>query len=303
MTFCICSTAPLLWGQSANPDDAIARSMRFVEESMAATDLLNAGKPAEALVLLQQLSREQPELDEDGYVAITLGDCLALLGRGPEARETYAAAAVVHPQRKVEIEQKTIAIDLAGPISDELIARLRKSAAVSGEEPSVAAWQLARALQKRARDLLNEAIDSFTRAYESGLAVPFRPCRGEQWPVLIDLSRQLSLFIGRFEERWARYPQQPLLHDETKPGATADEGEPLMTEAAWTIQQPDGRRVVFELLQPEAKAPPQITADGRPVNLTPDQTALVRAYQQRISEILTEMTPAPSGILKKETTP
>jgi Flp pilus assembly protein TadD len=72
-------------GADASPD----RAMDFVERSVEATALYNQRKLPEALASFQLLLQEYGDLDEDGYVAMSLADCLHMLGRHDEARTAY----------------------------------------------------------------------------------------------------------------------------------------------------------------------------------------------------------------------
>ncbi len=89
--------AAVIWAGLSLPvlaaDDQAAdtdRAMQFIELSVNATDLFNQAKYPEALQAFDQLLRDYGDLDEDGFLAVSLADCLQAVGRRDEARTMYA---------------------------------------------------------------------------------------------------------------------------------------------------------------------------------------------------------------------
>jgi tetratricopeptide (TPR) repeat protein len=265
--------------------------MRFVEQSMAATDLLNAGQAAQALPILQELTRQYADQDEDGYVAVSLGDCLAMLNRTYEARQAYQAAAAAHADKKSDIEQRLIELDLAGPVSDELIERLRRAAGAGGDGRFLAAWDLGRALQKKAQSLLEEAATAFSRACDPPSQMPQRICRSEHLAALKDLTVQVGSLIGQLEQRWQRFRHQPgaAAYEPSEAEHAQNTQPPARTTAIqWTIQKEDGQRITCELRPGKTGDSPTLLVNGQTAQLSPQQAALISTNQERIQAILSE---------------
>jgi hypothetical protein len=264
--------------------------MRFVEQSMAATDLLNAGQAAQALPILQELAKQYADQDEDGYVAVSLGDCLAMLNRTDEARRAYQAALAAHADKKSDIEQRLIELDLAGPVSDELLERLQRAAGSVGDGRFLAAWDLGRALQKKAQSLLEEAANAFSRACDPPSPMPQRVCRPEHLTVLKDLAAQVASHIGQLEERWQQFRHQPgAAGDESAEADRTEKTQPPARTSGiqWTIQKEDGQRITCEL-RPGKPDTLTLLVNGNTTELSPQQAALIRNHQERIQAILSE---------------
>ena len=280
---CILAIASTGMAQSAGSIDAVDRSMQFVQRSMAATDLLNAGKPAEALPILQELAGRDAALDADGYAALSLGDCLAQLNRPDEARRTFLATAADHPERKAEVDQRLLDLELAGPITDDLILRLRAAAGASDESRFVGAWNLGRALQKRAKVLIDEALNHFSTAGEGGL-------RGHSpslhRALLADVSEQLGSAIAQMENRW----RQGADDDAIAGSKTVRPTPPNFASCRvdWTMQSPGGKAIRVEVRQDKPDDKAQVSVEGKSVELSRAQAALLRLHQERIARILSE---------------
>ncbi len=263
--------------------------MRFVERSMAATDLLNAGKAAEALPILQELAGRDVELDIDGYAGLTLGDCLAKLGRHDEARRAFLTVAAGHPDRKPEIDQRLLDLELAGPIGEDLILRLRAAAAVADDSRFIAAMNLGRALQKKAKTLLDEALENLSRANESTSPIAQNLCTGLQWSMLADIRTQLAALIAEMESRWHK---DLTVEEGSASDKTTGAGTSSVTSyrCDWTVSSDEGKPVQIEVRQDKPEDAPKVSLDGKVVNLTRAQAELIRIHQERIAEILTEAT-------------
>jgi len=281
------------WSQDADAADPVERSMYFIERSAEATDLFNANQPQEALAILQDLDANHADLDEDGYVAMTIGDCLAILGRDPEARAAYQAAAASHPDLEAKVAQRLIELELAGSASDALIEELRFAAysqEAEDENRFIASWRLGRALQGRAKTLLDEAAGAFRAAADSGLGqgFPYPVAILNHATVLEELAEDLTFLVERAGKRWgsARRPA---------PVRSCSEGQwspsDLVTERQRSerlLRTRDGRRIEVQIRHDEQKGEMEITANHRPIKLTATQKLLIRRHQERINAILLE---------------
>ncbi len=285
--FCLLTIAPAVAAQSQSGGDSVDRSMRFVERSMEATDLLNAGKAAEALPILQELAGRDAELDIDGYAGLTLGDCLVKLGRYDEARRVFLTVAAEHPDRKPEIDQRLLDLELAGPITEDLILRLRAAAAVPDDSRFIAAMNLSRALQKKAKTLLDEALENLTRANESTSPIAHNLRTSLHWTMLADARTQLAAAIAEMENRWQRH----LTVDEGAEGGTgAGAGAPGFTSyrSDWTVPAGAGQSVRIEVRQDKPDDELKLVIEGKPVSLSRAQAELIRIHQEHIAKILSE---------------
>src|SRR5207249_3043580 len=104
------------------------------------------------------------DLDTEGFATITMGDCLAAMGRIDEARAAYQSVPTADPKRRAALEARLAELELKAPLSESVLDRLRAAAQQPGGAQFEAAWRLARALQKRALDHLTEAAQSFRNA-------------------------------------------------------------------------------------------------------------------------------------------
>ena len=191
---------PSAW--AAVPADPVERAMYFVEKSAQATELFNAGRPADALVTFQEILAGCPELDEDGYVAISIGDCLAALDQPAEARSAYAAALAAHPEMKAGIEARMAELDLSGAITDALIARLRLAAQAKDDARFAANWRLGRALLGRAEDLLREATAAFDTVKKSEGLCELSRALAARAVSLAELSDDLASMKAELTDLW-----------------------------------------------------------------------------------------------------
>lgn len=87
--------AVLIWGllarvtlgQSGAEDVDVA--FTFIDRAAEATEHFNEGRAAEALAIFQGLLEKYPDQDADGYVSLSIGDCLFALDRFDEAVAAY----------------------------------------------------------------------------------------------------------------------------------------------------------------------------------------------------------------------
>ncbi len=251
---------------------------------MEATDLLNAGKPAEALPIFQELTAQDADLDSDGFAMLSMGDCLTQLGRPEEARRVFLKTAAAHPERKAEIDQRLLDLELAGPITDDLILRLRAAAGVPDDSRYVGAWNLGRALQKKAKELLDDASNQITLA---GLGNLRDPSPGAFQAVLADIREQLASAIAELENRWRR----GTIDEEGMDGGKSVRPTPSNVVSCrweWTIQSSEEKPIRMEIRQDAIDEKTAISVDGKTVELPRTQAALIRMHQERISRILSE---------------
>ncbi len=273
---------------AAVPADPVERSMYFVEKSTQATELFNAGKAQEAFVIFQELRTCCADLDEDGYVALGLGDCLVELDRAEEARAAYEAAAAAHPELAPRIDSRLAEMDLAGDVSDALIARLRESARGRDESRYTASWRLGRALVVRARDLLTEATGAFETVRKSDAVTAVPRVVSRHIAFLDEMTSELSTMTEGLAEM-ARFgcgspiAARRVMEPGREKAATV---ESLRCEK--TISTPQGRRLEIRIRREAGDGDPQIQVNGKPVTLSESQRDLLRRHEERVNAILIE---------------
>lgn len=266
----------------------VERSFRFIERLSDATELFNAGKPAEALAIYGELVKNSPELDEDGYAAIGVGDCLAAMNQNEQARAAYQAAITAHPGMQTNIATRLAELDIT-EASDAAIARLRE-AAKSGAALDL--WRLGRGLQKRAEIHLTEASKSFKMAAASPTVelLPGYLARSltGHVAVLEELTRDLCAVVAQTETRWSAQ-QRPT-------GATAETpttpANPAFTterqKAEYLLQTADGQRLEVQLRGESDCDSVQITINGKAVELSDTEKQLLQRYRDRMNTVLME---------------
>jgi tetratricopeptide (TPR) repeat protein len=272
--------------QQAVPTDPVERSMYFIDKSAEATELLSQNKLQQALATFQDLAVRCPDLDEDGYVAMAIGDCLAGLGRDAEAQAAYNAAAASHPELAVAVNQRLIELELIGEVSDALIDRLRRAAAAPDKSRYAASWQLGRALQKRAKALLIEAAAAFRAVNEADAPFARTDPTLRHAAALDELANDLGSLIDQLDSVWgsARRAMGVRLPDRGETGA----GQIVMEKqrSDWVIRAKDGRRIEFQMKLADRSDEAQCVANGKSVKLTATQRALIRRHEERINAIL-----------------
>ena len=280
------------WARSPDVEDPIERSMTFIDKTMQATKLANDSKTKEALALFEELATDYGDLDEDGYVAIAIGDCLATLKRFREARSAYQNAAEAHPELADSVRQRLVELELAGEVGEALVEDLRVATADQDETTAGAYWRLGRALQKRAKATLVEAATAF-RLASSGEPAQMSLCRPHamrrQAAMLEELAEDLGALIDQTEEEWG------WLRQLVTGGPQSSGSEPprpdLVIQArqcSYTVQTVADPPIRLEIRQGKDDATVRCAADGRPIVLTETQKLLIGRHEARISAILLE---------------
>jgi len=265
--------------------DTFDRSMDFVEKSVAATELYNQRRLPEALVAFEELLRDYGDLDEDGFVGMSLADCLLGLGRHQEARTMYKSIESAHPGLAELVQQRLWEASLAGEPDDAVLEELRTASAAEGEAAYVARVQLGRALQKRAVSLLSEAMNTFRAAVatEPTLAQPTRRLIAGQAEMLAEIQEDLSSLIQRLDRAWAAVNT---LGEPCETTSDTDERQIGQFHSTWTVVR-EAVPVHLEVSWDEASAI-KAFADRQVVQLNRTQSLLIRRHQERINAILLE---------------
>ncbi len=277
----------IAWAQGPGLEDPVERAMHFIDKTLEATELYNSNKVQEALAAFQGLAASHADLDEDGYVAIGLADCLAALERDDEARAAYEAAAGSHPDLATTVAQRLTELELAGQITDDLIERLRVDAHAQDSSRSVAAWQLGRALQKRARSLLNEAVSAFRTAADPASQVPSAGAVLNHAAALEELTEDLASLIRQMDGKWPtarRLGMLPASRGKTKAAHTLT----ARNRCEWVTHVRGGRRTEFQIEQDAKTGQTRITTNGKTVKLSYTQRFLLQRHAEGISAILLE---------------
>jgi tetratricopeptide (TPR) repeat protein len=271
---------------STVPDASPDRAMEFVERSVEATELYNQRKLPEALASFQFLLHEYGDLDEDGYVAMSLADCLHMLGRHDEARVAYESVLVAHAELAEVVRSRLREVALAGEPDDALLEELRSAAAFESEDLYAIRVQLGRALQKRAAALLSEAMQAFrsAAATDPTVAQPTRRTTASQAEMLAELQEDLASLIERMERSWGA---MKTLQELTESARDFSEQRIEGLHAAWMSVIEDREPVRLETIW-DSQGKLQATANKRSVQLSHTQSLIIRRHQERINAILLE---------------
>jgi tetratricopeptide (TPR) repeat protein len=269
----------------ADETEQVERSMQFIDQSFNATELYNAGEVEKALTIFQELLVTNPDLDEDGYVALSVGDCLAALGRIQEARDAYHAAVASHPDLNTEVNRRLVELDLIGNVNDDLIATLRCEVQQRDSDPYTSNLQLGRALEKRAEAMLKESISAFRAAFVVGSS-----CLGNitqnHVAALEDLTDDLEFNIEQLESylnQLGRKKNIKTIETEKKTPSVAIEKQ----HWRWNSRIEHQPAVSIEI-KINKDGNKEILADGQAIKLTPTQELLIRRHEQRINQIILE---------------
>ncbi len=269
--------------RAQSPTDPVERAMLFVERSLEATELYGAGRIEEALSVFEQALADGADLDEDGHVAVSIGDCLARLNRTEDARLAYQAVAVARPELLPGIEHRLIELELAGEVSDALLNRLRTAVAAEPGNPG-RAWHLTCALLKRAAALLPEAADTYHLVLQTGM-VPQRSMR--EAGIAAQLQEIRDQLLG-LAAKFSRASQDLSASAAIDPETGACPPRMMRSHQTWTVRLADGTQVAFEAHQADADQDGRFLADGTSVELTANQRAMIQQHQNRVNAILLE---------------
>jgi tetratricopeptide (TPR) repeat protein len=277
-----------VWGagntDTSSKNDSGDRSLAFVEKSVEATNLFNERKMAEALTAFQDLMQNYGDLDQDGYVAMSLADCLYVLGRNDEARKVYEAAALGHPQVAATAQYRIREIDISqAEATDALIARSRQAVATaSKEQRSGAQLQLGRVLQKRASALLKEAVDMFRTAAESDKDLVGQRAIANQAMLLAEIQEDLASLIDRIEKTWGALRTLDDIARDGLPDASRAVG---VTDfhAEWTVRGEDGNAIRIDTQWAQEGDQVKLMVNGRPVDLNSSELQIIRRHLERVS--------------------
>jgi tetratricopeptide (TPR) repeat protein len=277
------------------PTQDVDRSFHFVERLSEATNLFNAGKPGEALAIYQELLADGVDLDEDGYAALGLGDCLVALSQNEQARAAYAAALAAHPESQSSVAGRIAELDVI-VADDAALARLRASAN-SGN--AIDLWRLGRALQKRAESLLLEAGKTFraAAAADSTELLPKFMARSMAGHVAVldELTRDLSVMVKQTELTWAVPQRANPLAPKIQEPATGPTFSTQRQKAEFLLETKDNQRVEVQLHGESDRDPVQVTVNGRPIELTETEKQLIQRHRDRINAILMEAAGRPNA--------
>lgn len=261
--------------------------MEFVERSVEATELYNQRKLPEALAAFQMLLQTYGDLDEDGYVATSLADCLYLLERYDEARAAYESVIAAHPDLEPVVRSRLRELALLGEPDDFLLDELRAAAAMETEDAYGIKVQLGRALQKRAAALLIEAMEAFQSAAgtEPHLAQPTRRRIASHAEMLAEIQEDLHSLIERIERSWGA---MKMLVDLAECKEKVDGQRIEGLHAVWSSSGADGREPVRLEMSIDDSGRVQATIDQHTVPLNSTQSLIIRRHQERIDAILLE---------------
>ncbi|MHC4675244.1 MAG: hypothetical protein ACYTF1_09885 [Planctomycetota bacterium] len=279
------------WPQQTVLAGEVERSMYFIEKMGEATELFNSSQPQDALDIFQDLQDNYSDLDQDGYVATAIGDCLVIMGQYGEAAIAYDAAVDSHPELAENINQKLIELELIGEVTDRLIQDLRKAAQVTEEtKPSTTNWQLGRALQKRAKNLLVEAVELFRSSPRDRKSRCFTSAQMfiNQADLLEEFTEDLEILIDRLESRLGLLRQLAFSPSDMSDEALTPEMVTEKKRSEYVIRTKDGQRVEFQIKTDQQNCQNEIVANGRPIELTHRQILLIKRHEERINTILLE---------------
>ncbi len=274
------------FSQGTGPVDAVERSIYFIDKSYDATDLFNSNKPQEALEIFRELVENYSDLDQDGFVAMSMGDCLAALGQYQQARMAYVAAGELHVELAKSVSRRLVELALADNVTDALIDQLRTAAGAEEADRIASSWQLGRALQKRVKTLLTEASAAFGAGIGPDAFSYSRSSVSRYCTTLDELAEDLATVIEYLENKWAimgggfgRTAQK---------GDKARQPEIVITSQnwQWVVSIDDEKEIEFQIKCDPQDAKRRITADNEPVKLTKTQKLLIDRYQERINTIL-----------------
>ena len=285
------------------------RLMTFVEKTAHATDLFTQQKHAEALAAFEELAKNYADLDEDHYVSLSLADCLYAMGRHDQARAAYKAIAddpsaiTSNPKLKQVVKNRLRDMELAGlRVSDALVAELRQEiSSATGDQLLAAQMQLGRALQKRAAELLKEAVGLFRTVGEKDqrLANPGQRAISSQLAVLAEIQEDLASLVDRAEKTWSMVRTWREITDRSSANSGMAE-----YRAAWAVQmaadaqstnaqsphvQPaNAQTVSVQVAWNNGQSQPEVLVNGKAVKLNSTQALILQRHAERMNAVVQE---------------
>jgi tetratricopeptide (TPR) repeat protein len=274
----------LAWGQEA--PEPVDRSFYFIERSTEATELFNAKRVQEALAIFQELAANYADLDDEGYAALGVGDCLLGLGDVEAARAAYVQAKSTRPNLQAVVDERLIELELKGEVGEELIARLRAMVQSPDTDRHAVQWRLGRALQKRAVSLVQEAARAFRAAAEAQTP-GCTPSARISWlaghaVILDELGQDLLKIVDQVERSLE-------LHTRDSRGAAGEQTQEWVLErekSEYLVRTRDGGRLEFQVRQEAGSCEFQVQVNGKPLELTAEESRSLQRYQDRINELL-----------------
>jgi hypothetical protein len=280
-------------GAAAQPGpagDPVARSMAFIDGTAQATELFNSGKTQEALAMFQNLAANYPDLDEEGFVALSIGDCLFDLQRSVEARAAYDAVLAVHPDLRDTVDQRLLDLDASGEVTDAVIDRLRKAAEAQDAGRYAANWGLGRVLLKKAKSMLDEATTAFRAAIRNPISneLDVAASSASRLDVAIDiLNHMIQDLEDRLQNPRAAAPRQRSTGSKGFPGATQ--------EIRWIVRTNQDRRLSFDITIGTKPCETRVSLDGTPIRLSEGQQLLLETSVEEIARLLGKASGPPTS--------
>jgi len=262
-----------------DPSDQVERSMRYVDRVTEANGLFNQGKTEQALTIYEELDRQDRDLDEDGFVLASKGDCLAELNRIEEARQAYMAAIQLHPELEPRISERLMKLTLAGEVGDDEVSQLRDY--VQKRSDGASFLMLSLGLQKRAHAILTDAIAAIKLAGEESAV--WNSCSKKMEP-LQDVADDLASMIEQSQDHWGFSPKirkQSQKNEQEKVSLKKQEGE-------WEVSAGENVRTRVQV-KTDGKGEISILAGGKKVSLTQEQKEQIRHRQQQLGQAIYEV--------------
>lgn len=289
------ATALNLFAQSADSGHLtdIDRTIAFVEGSASGTDLFNEQRYGEALDAFEELLSNYEDLDENGYVALSMIDCLIALERTNQAREALVSLQEKHPELNQQIRNRLMELSLAGRITETVIDVLRDAVEASeGHQRVMARFRLARALEKRAADLLSEAADIFREAtsHDDPDALLSGAMFNKHGALLQELAEDARALVEHAEWRWGMLTKALRLDP---CGDAAEPSRPVTIDRhdSKTVLHTEGDvRVEIHINIGHNSEEIEVRVDGECIVLDASAKLLIRRHQERIGAIVLETT-------------
>lgn len=271
------------WAQATN--DPLERSLYFVDKSTEATELFNTQHTQEALAIFQELARSYADLDEDGYVSLSVGDCFAAMGKYEQARQAYAELLAKRSDLQLKVQDRLLEAELlSGTVSPETVAKLRQAVTnpAPGEDSYRNRVKLGLALERQAYALLAEAVEVFRSAAPAGWFKQVTDTNRHML-VLDELRQDLATVLNQSNAMYGLRALPPCKTDAVQPKS---EIQTDRRRAEYILRAADGKQ--FEVIVRPGEAPghEEILVNGKALDLTEDEQQIIDRHQDRINAIL-----------------